>query len=182
MKTKLILILLSITYILGGCKREEKDKTMEGYIPIYSDQISSDIVLSASPRAMARPGKIYIYNDLLFIVEFSEGVHIVDNSNKEAPVKIGFYQIPGCTDMAVKNSVMYVNYGYGIAAINIANPINAEYLNYTQFSNADNLHPEQSVSVRNSEGLIVYKCPEAGRGDIIGWKYAELSGEYCTIR
>jgi len=182
MKTKFILTLLSITLAMGSCKREAKERTREGYLPIYSDEISKDIILSASPRAMVRPGKIYIYNDLLFVVEFSEGVHVVDNSNKEAPVKIGFYQIPGCTDMAVKNSVMYVNYGYGIAAINIANPTSAEFLNYTQFSNADNMHPELSVSVRNSEGLIVYKCPDVGRGDIIGWRYTELSGEYCTIR
>lgn len=60
-------------------------------------------------RPIVTPGKMWIYNDLIFLIEQYKGVHIIDNINPAASKTIGFIQVDGCTDMTVKGNIMYVN-------------------------------------------------------------------------
>lgn len=60
-------------------------------------------------RAIENAGKIYIVNHLLFLNEKNEGFHIFDNSDPSNPEPINFLKVPGSTDIAIKNSVFYIN-------------------------------------------------------------------------
>jgi hypothetical protein len=70
--------------------------------------------------SLKNPGKIYYYNNHLFINEFQEGIHIYNNTDASNPVKIGFIEIPGNQDIAVKNGVLYADHYTELFTINIS--------------------------------------------------------------
>ncbi len=60
-------------------------------------------------RDIERPGKIWVYNNFIFVIEQYKGIHILDNTNPKNPENLGFIQIDGCTDVAVRNGVIFAN-------------------------------------------------------------------------
>jgi hypothetical protein len=85
------------------------DRTvMEGTLKFYTDSVSMKI---------KEPGKIYVIGNYIFISEKYKGVHIIDNHNPVVPLKIGFFRVPGCVDMAIKDNVLYVDNAVDLVAI-----------------------------------------------------------------
>ncbi len=66
-------------------------------------------ISTEGPREMIETGKIYFYNDFILINEKYEGIHIIDNSNPEAPNNIAFVNIPGNLDVAIRDNIMYAD-------------------------------------------------------------------------
>ncbi len=60
-------------------------------------------------REIERPGKIWVYNQFIFVIEQYRGIHVIDNTDAAAPKNLGFIQIDGCTDVAVKSGLIYAN-------------------------------------------------------------------------
>lgn len=73
------------------------------------------------PRDLINPGKIYLKGHLFFIVEKYKGIHVIDNSNPEKPVKTGFIQIPGCMDLAIKGASIYADNAVDLVTISFEN-------------------------------------------------------------
>ena len=85
------------------------DRTvMEGTLKFYTDSLSEKI---------KETGKIYVKGNFIFISEKYQGVHIIDNHNPSAPFKVGFFRVPGCVDMAIKDNVLYVDNAVDLVAI-----------------------------------------------------------------
>ncbi len=61
------------------------------------------------PRDIESPGKLWIYNDLVFLIEQYKGIHIIDNLNPTTTKTIGFIQVDGCTDLTMKGNIIYAN-------------------------------------------------------------------------
>jgi len=57
-------------------------------------------------KELEDPGKIYFYNNYIFINEKRAGVHVFDNSTPSSPQNIGFLNIPGNVDIAIRNDIM----------------------------------------------------------------------------
>jgi hypothetical protein len=171
---------LGLVFSFSSCERTEKARVQQGYLPLYANEVEENIKLSQPARSLANPGKIYIYQNMLFVNERGEGIHVIDNSDKTNPKKLAFYEIPGCSDMAVKGNVLYANLGYGVVALDISSVQEAKMLSYSLFPGSPNT-PEPSMSVRNSKGEIVFKCADPAKGQVIGWKLGKIEGAYCTI-
>lgn len=77
-------------------------------------------IASEAPRQLAKPGKIWRYNNLLLVNERYSGVHVIDNSNPGSPNFISFISIPGNVDMAVKGNRLYVDSGPDLVSIDIS--------------------------------------------------------------
>jgi len=91
----------------------EKDKiAMEEYsvaIPIVQSKADFRASISIdSPKAIKQSGKIYVYENYIFVNDNGKGLHILDNSNF-SPVKLKFLNIPGNTDIAIKDDLLYAN-------------------------------------------------------------------------
>ncbi len=101
-----------------------KDEFTESYtanIPqylSYADLRSS--VKSAGVQQLENPGKIYFKDHYIFINEMLKGVHIIDNSNPESPINIGFINIPGNVDIAIKDKILYADSYIDLVAIDIS--------------------------------------------------------------
>ena len=64
------------------------------------------------------PGKIYVKDKYLFIVDNYRGVHIFDQTDAQNPMRLVFIPIKGALDISVKNELMYVNSFTDLAIIN----------------------------------------------------------------
>ncbi len=60
-------------------------------------------------RDIEKPGKIWVYDTYIFVIEQYKGIHIIDNAIASAPENLGFIQVDGCTDVAVKDGMIYAN-------------------------------------------------------------------------
>jgi hypothetical protein len=95
-------------------------------VPVYlSYETLRSSVRPATARALVQPGKIYFKGDYILIVEYRQGVHLVDVSHPEQPENKAFIEIPGCTDIAVKDQSLYADSYVDLVVIDlsdIANP------------------------------------------------------------
>jgi pyrrolidone-carboxylate peptidase len=82
------------------------------------EQLESSIKTD-TPQEMKNPGKIYLKDHFIFIIEKYKGVHIVDNSDRLNPIKKGFIHIPGIVDVAVKGDVLYADNAVDLVALDI---------------------------------------------------------------
>lgn len=81
-----------------------------GYEPVLmSREDMESAVQIRDIREIERPGKIWVYDNFIFVIEQYKGIHVLDNSNPQKPENLGFIQIDGCTDVAVRSGVIYAN-------------------------------------------------------------------------
>lgn len=121
--------LLLLLAVATGCS----DKTVQVFTanqPVYQDLTTwrATTFALAAPTALQRPGKIYIYNDLLIVNELLKGVHIYDNANPNAPVDLGFLPVHANMDIAVRNNVMYLDSYTDLLSFDISNPRQPSFL------------------------------------------------------
>lgn len=61
------------------------------------------------PQPIKKRGKIYIKDNYLYINEPNKGIHVIDNTNPQAPVPKCFLNIPGNTDLSIYGSYLYAD-------------------------------------------------------------------------
>ncbi|MBT3383994.1 MAG: hypothetical protein HN778_13520 [Prolixibacteraceae bacterium] len=83
-----------------------------------------EAVKLGSARDLVNPGKIYFKDGFIFINEELKGIHIIDNQNPQNPQNIGFIEIPGNVDIAIKNDILYADSFIDLVAIDISNVSN----------------------------------------------------------
>lgn len=136
-----VALALSAMLTLGGCLQDKcvSTTTYTLFEPVYKlpEEMRQPIVTEA-PRALENPGKIYYYQDFMFINELRKGIHIVDNRNPASPTPIAFINIPGNVDMAVRNNILYADNYVDLVSLDITTPSNPVYLSRTEsvFPNA----------------------------------------------
>ncbi|RDC54817.1 hypothetical protein DU508_20175 [Pedobacter chinensis] len=116
------LLMVFAIAILTQCKKNNSEE----FELIQIAKTISVQEMRALPVGLTKPvkakktGKIYIYNDLLFINEPNKGIHIYNNVNPNAPVNISFLQIPGNVDLAVHNNILYADSYVDLLAFDIS--------------------------------------------------------------
>ena len=106
-------------FLLTTCTQHNQMPDYFGnYVPVLMDRsVMEGTVGYYDAQPIKETGKIYVKGSYIFISEKYQGVHIIDNHNPTAPVKIGFFRVPGCVDMAVKNNVLYVDNAVDLVSI-----------------------------------------------------------------
>ncbi len=114
----IVLLLQSCINIFG--EPATTDVRVSQYTPVFMerDEFESSVALQNS-NTIGEAGKIYVYNDYLFINEKNEGFHIFNNSNPSNPTAIKFIKSPGATDLAIKNNSIYINQATDLIAIEL---------------------------------------------------------------
>lgn len=72
------------------------------------------------PKTIEEPGKIYVYNNYIFVGDVDSGIHIIDNSNPESPQAIKFIEIPGNEDISVKDNFLYADSATDLVVFDIS--------------------------------------------------------------
>lgn len=151
MKNSIHLIaLLSLSFFFSACLKDkcEREVTYLKATPVYYnlEEIRNSIELEAS-KTLKVPGKIYYYNNYLFINEQKEGVHIFDNNDPQNPVNLGFLKIPGNVDIAVRQGILYADSYIDLVAIDIRDISNPAVLHRVEAT-----FPQYGIT---QEGLLI---------------------------
>ena len=131
---KRALFLVSLTFLMFvSCNEDNNDEQYAEYLvarPLVMSKAefanSVDII---APRPIDESGKIYTYQDYIFINDKYQGVHVIDNSNPQQPVKISFIKIPGNVDISVKDDYLYADSLTDLVVIDISDINNIEQVN-----------------------------------------------------
>lgn len=120
MKKYTLFSLFVLLLTLNACM----DKYTEVYtanVPVYmSYENLRSAVKTTAATELVNPGKIYFKDNYILIVEKHKGVHILDVSAPANPKNVFFIEIPGCVDIAVKNSVLYADSYIDLVAIDVS--------------------------------------------------------------
>jgi hypothetical protein len=104
---------------LAGCYIEPEyvgNNPEIGYRPVYGSAAESAVAFM-EPRQVDHPGKIYVYGKYLLVNEQKKGIHVFDNINPASPLNIGFLQLLGNTDMAIKDDILYADHLGNLVAL-----------------------------------------------------------------
>jgi hypothetical protein len=167
-------LLLSAMLIFSGCVKEQCSRvvTAKLYTPVL--MAKADIIATNAriqePQEIGHSGKIYIKDNYIFVNEPRKGIHIIDNSNPGAPVKLSFLKVLGNVDMAVKGNYLYADSYQDLLVFDIRDPKNVrhvkslnEVLGYAQTENGMPVgyayYTPDSLVVDYVERDTTYTCP-----------------------
>lgn len=71
-------------------------------------------------------GRLYLYENYLFINERNQGIHIYDNSDPTAPVAKGFLAIPGNTALSIRDKYLYADSYVDLVTLDLNDPENIQ--------------------------------------------------------
>ncbi len=174
-KTSLYLTIFTFLLIsLTACK-DKFTKTFQANVPIYQnyEDWRAQTIKFMAPTGIKNPGKIWIKDQYLFINEPFVGVHVFDNSTPANPVNLGFLPVLSTLDIAVHNSILYVDSYTDILTFDISNPHNIEFLCRT--TDVFNNNKAQSSLGYNHDLPATNINPDLGV--IIGWEQQEVTEE-----
>ncbi|MCS6821253.1 MAG: hypothetical protein NZ551_05215 [Microscillaceae bacterium] len=135
------------------------------YEPIYASrqEIDQNINGLKPARPLRKTGKIYTYNHFIFIGEENEGIHVIDNRNPSQPIQIGFIEIKGNKDIAIKNNMMYLDNQQDLIVYNLNN-----YTFVQRIENVFNSYYSSVDFLTAPDGIPV--MIDYSKGIFIGWR------------
>ncbi|WP_137404890.1 LVIVD repeat-containing protein [Echinicola rosea] len=120
-----ILLILVIALGFNSCQDQvESTYTYQAKIPVsLKTEVFRDIYVGpVAPRDINKKGKIYIFDDFLFISEPNKGIHVIDNTNPSNPKNISFIEIPGAADLAINDNILYADSYIDLLSFDISDP------------------------------------------------------------
>jgi len=123
------LILFGVTAIASCDKIDSKGQYLTR-IPVFEtmESVRAKATPISSPIAMLKTGKIYVYQDYLFINEPHKGIHIFNNINPSKPQAISFLNIPGNVDIAILDEKLYADSFTDLLTFDLADPASPKLL------------------------------------------------------
>jgi hypothetical protein len=124
--------------------------------PIYMSRADLEAsVKVTAPRELGDAGKIWVYGSQIFVCEKYKGVHVFDNSNPRNLRSTAFVEVPGCVDIAVKDSILFADNSTDLVAIDLVKRelVAREKGAFTVIVAPDGTH--FTAAVANSDDVIV---------------------------
>lgn len=159
-----ILLLVSLLF-LSGCLWGDISKEEPSHEAIYMsyDELRSSVYLD-EPQPIQKRGKIYLYQNYIFLNEPNKGVHVIDNSIPTNPEQLSFIHVPGNVDIAMKDGILYLDSFIDLVAIDISKP--GMFRVTKRLENVFEYDPYQAIN----EDEIYYLNYDETKGVVIGVK------------
>lgn len=119
LKKYLLFLVAAMPLLMSYMEPYPEPQTAYYPIVMTREQLSSSIRFT-SEHKLENPGKIYMKGGFIYIVEKFEGVHIINNYDRSKPEKLGFINIPGCVDVAIKGNHMYADNAVDLITIDLS--------------------------------------------------------------
>jgi len=119
--TRFILVCLLIVMTFSCKNDDDQYETVNVAIPqVMSKAEFRSSVEILGPQHIGEAGKIYAYNNYIFVNDKYKGVHIINNTNPEAPSETAFLKIPGNIDISVKDHFLYADSAIDLVVFDIS--------------------------------------------------------------
>ncbi|QHI36957.1 hypothetical protein IMCC3317_23280 [Kordia antarctica] len=165
---------MKLTYVflfLVGClfiSCSSDDQQYEYYnvatpITLSVAELRSSVAVLPSQN-IVESGKIYAYEQYIFVNDKDKGVHVIDNRNPLQPIKINFLKIPLNRDISIKNNYLYADSGMDLVVFNIAD-IN----NIQQIGRVEDVIENYNVEYPENAQLFEWEGYDYATDIIVGW-------------
>ncbi len=179
MKKLMSLFCVSLICLLCGCNDDMKVRETVTYTvnkPVYmsADVFRSSVKVTTQPEEITQKGKICFYEGYLYVSEPGKGIHIIDNRNPSSPASVGFIELMGNADLAIRNNLLYADSYVDLVWFDISNPALPALKNRLENVFLQSFPPIE-------EGIIDSEVfSEAGRakGIVVGWTQEEVTETY----
>ena len=174
---KKILFLFSLTLLaLTGCEDKVTETvTYKINEPIFMSTATfrNSVKMTAEPQKITSIGKMCFYNNYLYISEPEKGIHIINNTDPANPQMIGFIQLLGNADLAIRNGMLYADSYIDLVWFDVTNPALPELK-----GRLDSIFPTAMPMIPNNYGYD-YSSIYSGKskGIVIGWELKERTEE-----
>jgi len=137
--------------------------------PVFMDlaEFRSSVNVTQQPVEISQQGKMCFYNGYLYISESGKGIHIIDNRNPAKPQNVGFVELLGNADLAIRNNLLYADAFIDLVWFDINNPAKPALK-----GRLENVFPESLPITPNDYGCDwaqVYS-EDKPKGIVVGWK------------
>jgi hypothetical protein len=126
-----LVTLLGLSVLLEGCTDScEVTNEYVYYEPVYTtiDQVRASVELVA-PQKINSVGKIYFKDNIIFLNQPGEGVHLINNEDPSHPTQLSFLKIPGNFDIAIKGNTLYADSFVDLIAFDVSDISNIHEVN-----------------------------------------------------
>ena len=125
MKKNLCLILIAAIVTFSSCNDDKDDVSGEEYLvatPVTTDlkRFKEEAVEVTEPVPINESGKIYAYQDYVFVNDVNRGFHVIDNNNPVNPEAVSFIKLEGNYDISIKNDRLYADSYGDLVIMNIS--------------------------------------------------------------
>lgn len=174
---KLVLILIVISFWSCNTDDNRQSETYTIAVPetLSKTEFRSSVVVE-NPKPILNVGKIYAYNDYIFINEKFKGVHVVDNSNPLAPHVVSFIKIPGNEDISIKDNFLYADNAIDLVVFDLSNITSIH-----EVERLEDVFDVYDYRVPNDAVGIDYSNFNAETDVIVGWTLEQREGVYDEI-
>lgn len=117
------LLCLLLVFVLWSCNDDDiQYETVNVAIPqVMSKAEFRNSVEILPSQTIDEAGKIYVYQDYIFVNDEFKGVHIIDNSNPASPQQISSIKIPGNVDISIKDNYLFADSSIDLLVFDISN-------------------------------------------------------------
>jgi len=162
--------LIFLAGLFAGCDYEYKEtysyKVNEPVL-MSMNEFRNSVKVTKEQRQINNYGKICFYNGFLFISESEVGIHIIDNTKPSQPRIIGFIELVGNADLAIRDNILYADALIDLVWFDISDPANPKFK-----GRLENVFPDAMPVIGNSYGYDYSMCyAEDGtkKGVVVGW-------------
>jgi hypothetical protein len=177
MKAKLstLFSLLLGVFFLYSCSGVEESVTYKVNVPVFmtKSQFRQSVKVNQNAQPIHKQGKMVFYNGYLYISEPEKGIHIIDNRQPNKPQSIGFVELMGNVDLAIKDDFLYADSYIDLVWFDIGkNPAVPELKGRLEdafpqsLPQTDNNYPSNYYYQKGDENVV------------IGWKVEETTEVY----
>ncbi len=176
---KLLFVLCAGIIVLSGCS-DTVTETVTYMVnePVFmpAKAFRESVNVTATPQTISNYGKMCFYEGYMYISETGKGIHIVDNQDPSNPKIIGFIELLGNADLAIRNGKLYADSYIDLVWFNITDPARPEL-----DGRLENIFPTALPVTGNSYGLdynYCYNCTDNSQGIVVGWAVKEKTYTY----
>lgn len=121
MKTKCFFVYFLLA-LLSSCNNDDANfETVTVAIPeVLSMSEFRKSVSVKDPQIIEELGKIYAYENYVFVSDVAHGIHVIDNTNPESPQAIKFINIPRNEDISIKDNFLYADSASDLVVFDIS--------------------------------------------------------------
>ena len=169
---KLFFLMSLAAIVLTGCENTVTEMvTYKVNEPIYmsTSTFRNSVKVNKIPQAITSIGKMCFYNNYLYISEPQKGIHIINNTDPTNPQSVGFIEIPGNADLAIRNGLLYADSYIDLVWFDVSDPANPALK-----GRLDSIFTTALPTIPNMYGIDYATTYSGGsNGIIVGWELKE---------
>jgi len=148
--------------------------------PVFmsKSEFRSSVKVKSNAEEIVTMGKICFYEGYLYISEPQKGIHIIDNRNPSSPQNIGFIEVLGNADLAIRDNLLYADSFVDLVWFDVSNPA-APVLK----GRLEDIFPTALPVMLNEYGYdygMTYE--DKNEGIVVGWNVVERTEDIKDYR